>query len=279
MRATPGRLMRAGAGRGHESLPCRYPGGRRKAPLRPGRQRGAVGDGCSRRQAGALRKTTRGNRPPAEPGGGRRGGDGRTRRARRRPDGEAGTPCVGCCRGDRGRPLVRRLLGGRLSGRRLLGRRLLLGGCRRGRRLRSGDRSGDGRLRGRRRRRGPRCRSGRQEREWVEIPLRIGRLAHAQVDVGLVEFGRAARADRADGGALRHLGPLRNGDRAEMRQRDGETAGRVDRDDLATRWNRAGKADSAGCRRDHRRARPRADVDAAMLARRVRVRPVEGERL
>ena len=70
---------------------------------------------------------------------------------------------------------------------------------------------------------------------------------------------------------------LRDGDRAEVRERDGVAVRGLDRHRLAVRGHGSREADRARCRRDHRLAcRVRADVDAAMLARGVRVRLVVG---
>ena len=128
----------------------------------------------------------------------------------------------------------------------------------------------------RRRRREP---DHRQERERVEIPLRVGRGADPEMDVRDVDLRRPARTDRADHRALPHRRAARDRDRAEMRQRDREPVGGVDRDRLAARRNRPREAHRPRGGRAHRRARGRADVDPAVLAARVRVRVVEREPL
>jgi hypothetical protein len=103
-------------------------------------------------------------------------------------------------------PCRRRLRSSDRWGRNLTGRRRRLRarglGCAREGRGRSLDgwrlHLGLG-LRGRRLlRRAPR----RQERQWVDIAVRIGGQADAQIHVRLGPLGLAARADRADGVAL-----------------------------------------------------------------------------
>jgi hypothetical protein len=157
-----------------------------------------------------------------------------------------------------------------LDGRRRCGRRVGRSRSRSGRRI--GCRS--------RRRRG---RQGRrehgQEAERVEIPLRIGARPHAEVDVGPVHLRRAARADGADRSTLRHGRVARDGDRAEVRQRDRQPVGRLDRHRLAARRYGPREADDAGRRRDDGRVRGRRDVDAAVLPARVGMRRVEREAL
>ena len=153
---------------------------------------------------------------------------------------------------------------------------------------------GDRRLRRRRhRRRGRSRRPGRrgrrhhlrrrrehgQKAERIEVPLVVGRGANAEVHVWHVELRGAARPDRADDRSLVDARVARNGDRAEMRQADGEPLGRLDRDRLAVRRHGAGEAHDAGCGREHGSARIGADRDAAVLARGVRVRAVEREGL
>jgi len=64
-----------------------------------------------------------------------------------------------------------------------------------------------------------------------------------------------------------------------MRQADREPARRLDRERLAARRNGAGICDDARRRREHERALVGADGDAAPLARVVRMRAVERERL
>jgi hypothetical protein len=148
--------------------------------------------------------------------------------------------------------------------------------CRQGRRRRS---SRGGRRRGSRGQgRGRRRREQRQQAERVEVALVVRVQADAQVNVRNVELGRPARADRPHRRTLREDGALRDVEGAEMRERDGERVSREDRDALTARGHRPGERHLSGRRRDDRRSRRGADVDAAVLATRVRVRRIERER-
>jgi hypothetical protein len=151
-------------------------------------------------------------------------------------------------------------------------RRLGLGDHRRGRRRRR-------RRRGRRRRlrsglsgglRGRRARAGRQERKRVEIALRIR--GHPDSEVH-------GRPRRRNGRSLADGRSLHDAERAQVRQRDRVSVGRLDRQRHAAARHRAGEADGAGGRRRDRLTLHCADLDPAALARGVRVRAVERERL
>jgi hypothetical protein len=260
--------------------------GLQRAGVRSGRHR-VCGLGrkrlCLSRLANCGRRSRRGD--------GRRGHRGR--RQRRRGDG-----------GRRGRRLSRhRLRGGRLCRRRLSGRRLCRRRLRRRRlrrrrlrrRLRQGRRSGHGlRRHGRRRnglrrfrlrraglrahglrRRGPR----RQERQRVAVALWLGGDTNSQVHERRSDLGVARRPDRRHGVAFCHGGALRHRDGAEVRERDGESRGRLDGEAAAGGRHRPGERHDAGRGGANRRTGAAADVDAAMLARRVRVNGVEEERL
>jgi hypothetical protein len=63
------------------------------------------------------------------------------------------------------------------------------------------------------------CVPGRQERQGIDVPVRVGRATDAQVHIRLGPLGVAARADRADDVALAHLRPDRDPDRAEVDER------------------------------------------------------------
>ena len=130
-----------------------------------------------------------------------------------------------------------------------------------------------------RRRRGSRRREHGQERERIEIALVVRRVANAEVDVRHIELGRTARAYGPDDGALVDARTARDADRAKMREAHGEPGRRLDRERLAVRRHRPREAHDAGSRRKHRRARSRADRDAAVLARVIWMRLIEGERL
>jgi hypothetical protein len=62
--------------------------------------------------------------------------------------------------------------------------------------------------------------SRRQERQRVDVAVRVRRVADAEIDVRLCPDGLAARADRADDVALAEPRPNRDPDRAEVNQRD-----------------------------------------------------------
>jgi hypothetical protein len=150
--------------------------------------------------------------------------------------------------------------------------------CRRGgfRRHRHGRR----RRRGNRRRIGSRGRIRRQEPEWVEVAELVGCQTDPEVDVRNGLLGRSARPHRGDGVTLGDGRALRDDERAEMRERHRVAVGGLDREALATRRHEAGEAHRPARRRDDRIALRRgADVDAAVLARGVRVRLVVRERL
>ena len=70
--------------------------------------------------------------------------------------------------------------------------------------------------------RGRRNRSpDREQRLRVDVPVRVGRQADAQVDVGLRAFRIAAGADRADDVALRDRRPHAKSNRPQVDERDG----------------------------------------------------------
>jgi hypothetical protein len=165
--------------------------------------------------------------------------------------------CRRRCRGGDGRRRCSRVRGRRGNARR--------------RRVHRRARRRSGRRRRRRRER-------RQERERVEIPLVVVRRADAEVDVRDIELGRAARADGSERGTLGDERPLRDGEGAEVRQRDGERVLSGDGERLAARRHGARKRDGARRRRHDRRPVRRTDVDATVLPARVRVRGVERER-
>jgi hypothetical protein len=180
-----------------------------------------------------------------------------------------------------------RLRGHRLGSRR--GRRRWVGGqagvrrrVRRGRcdgvgrRLRRGCRRGRAR---RRRGHARRCRRGRparrQEPERIDVTLLVRRDADAEVDVGHGHLGVAARADRADGIALVDGGAPRDEQRSEMRERDGIAVRGRDRDAQPRARNRARERDRSRRRCGDGRAAIAGDVDAAVLAGRVRMGRIE----
>jgi hypothetical protein len=92
-------------------------------------------------------------------------------------------------------------------------------GCRRCHRYRCSNRrdSGDGCRVCRRRSHRP-C---RQQRQRIDVTLRVACRADAEVHVRLDVIGNTARTDCADERSLGHLRAARNGDRAEVEQRRG----------------------------------------------------------
>lgn len=149
------------------------------------------------------------------------------------------------------------------------------GGDRHGRRNRHRVCGGSGRGRCRLRSDGgPR----REEPQRVDVALRVGRDADAEVDVRLVELGRTARANAAHRRAFGDDDALQHADRAEMDDRDRVAVVGADRHRLAAAGHRPGEGDgSAGGGDDVSPGRV-GDVDAAMLASPVRV-AAERERL
>jgi hypothetical protein len=99
------------------------------------------------------------------------------------------------------------------------------------------------------------------------------------VHVRLRHLDVAARTDRPDAVAFRDRRALLNGDRTEVRQRDGVAVGGRDRYALPGRRNGPRKGDRSRDRRQRRRAGLAADVDPAVLAAREGMGGVEHERL
>jgi hypothetical protein len=286
--------MRAGA-------PC-GPGRRRGAhglrlePLARGRElRRSGGPGRRTRRAGAESRVgvrrrldrrshvrTRTGRGASSPPrrGGRVAGRGtlrlRRRRGGRRPHGAHGDGPGRCRELSRGRARARRCRHDRrsLDRRRVRARRRRRRN--RGRRRRGRSRLGRGigsRAGGRSRRR------RRQELERVDVAVRIGGDTDPEVDGDPVRLGRVGRADDPDRGTLGNGSAARHRHGAEMRQRHGQPVGGRDRDRRAAARQGAREADGAGGRREHGYPRRCADLDAAALPARVRVRRIEGERL
>jgi hypothetical protein len=61
---------------------------------------------------------------------------------------------------------------------------------------------------------------GRQERQGIDVPVRIGRSPDAEIDVRLGPLGLTTGTDRADDVALAQVGPDRDPDRTEVDERD-----------------------------------------------------------
>jgi hypothetical protein len=242
------------------------PGDRRRwAPIRSGavharrRPRAAGDDGSTRAGPGVLHRQV----ARLCPGQGRVGrGRGRALLVHRRAHGR--------CAGSSGR-----------RGRR--SRRLgLLDRCRsragspgrRGFSRRRHDRVG-----GRGRRLAPGGGARRKKRQRIEVALRVGRQAHAELHERLRLLRLATRADRPDAVALGDRHALRHRDRAEVRERHRIALGGGDRHAPARARDRARKAHRTGRRRDDGCPGRCSDVDAAVLTRGVRVRRIEQERL
>jgi hypothetical protein len=230
----------------------RSPGAKDVLPDRPRRRRSSGSGVSTIRGRGPRRRV--GRRCPAGDRGRsrRRGRSGlRDRTCRRRR-------ARGLRRG-RGRRRCRS--GNRISGRRTRSRR------RRGRRgvrrwsgLRIGRRRG---VAARwRRRRLPR----REDRERIDVSLRVGGDADPEVDVGLIELGRSARADAAQRGPFVDPSGLRDCDRAKMHEGDGVAVGGLDGHGLAVARHGSGKRHGPGRWRQHLRAGRPGDVDPAMLS-------------
>jgi hypothetical protein len=91
------------------------------------------------------------------------------------------------------------------------------------------------------------------------------------VHVGRRRHVVGALAHGADGRSLGELGAARYADSAELEEGHRIAVGRLDRDRATAARNGADEGHEAGGRRDHRRSDGRAHIDAAVLARRVRV--------
>jgi hypothetical protein len=139
-------------------------------------------------------------------------------------------------------------------------------------RLRPGRRGTDrSRLRPARRRRARRSLWPRQEKQGIEVAVRLAASPHAQIDVGHRQLGLAAWADRANRHALCDRGAAPNRHGAEMQDGDRVAVLGLDRHGPAADGDGSCEGDDSGCRREHRRPRGRSDVDSAMLAGRVRI--------
>jgi hypothetical protein len=172
-----------------------------------------------------------------------------------------------------------RLPGRRRRGRHLCPRRRRCG-CGHGRRhvdlfrrLRSGHGSRGRRASGswRRSRLGGPGMTRRQKRQRVDVPVRLGRQPNAEMDVRLRDLGVGARGDGANHLAFGDRRAHRNGDRAELQERDRVTVFGADRDCPPGAGHRPGKGDHAGGGRTHVAADRGTDVDSPVLAPAVRI--------
>ena len=148
-----------------------------------------------------------------------------------------------------------------LRGERLPGGR----GCLRGHRCRQSIlRRPNGR--GRRRSRRRRCRIAalRQQRERIEVPLRIVGQPDAEVDVRRTVLRVPGRPDRPDPLAFGDAVVGADQDRAQMEQRDGVAVGCPDRHRLAMRGQPPRERDSSAGRREDGGSSGAVDVDPRM---------------
>jgi hypothetical protein len=68
-----------------------------------------------------------------------------------------------------------------------------------------------------------------EERERIDVPVRVGGQPHAEMDVRLGPFGLATRADRAGDLAFADRGADRKPDRPQVDEGDGVSVLRPDR--------------------------------------------------
>jgi hypothetical protein len=121
------------------------------------------------------------------------------------------------------------------------------------------------------------CRLPRQERQRVDVALFLRRHAHPEIDERLSAVDDAARAHCPDHHALGEVSAAADADGAEVHECGGIAERRLDRDRLAAVRHGTGERDDSLSGRDHVRARRCGEIDAPVLAGRVRVSPVEGK--
>ena len=131
---------------------------------------------------------------------------------------------------------------------------------RHGRRLRDG-------LLGRRGRRRP----GREQAERVDVPVRLGGDADAEVDVRRPGDGVGAFTRDPDDSTLLDGAAASDAHRAELEERDRVAVRGLDRQRSASARDGARERDGARAGRPHLGADGRAEVDAAVLTARVRI--------
>ena len=113
----------------------------------------------------------------------------------------------------------------------------------------------------------------------IEVTLVLRGDADPQVDVRLCYFGGPARSDGSDDGTLVDGHTAEHADRAEVNESHRESVRCLNRHGLATGRHRSCEGNRPACRGEHRSAGGSCDIDAAMLAARVRVRRIEREPL
>ncbi len=117
----------------------------------------------------------------------------------------------------------------------------------------------------------------RQQAKWVDVSIRVGGDPHAEMDMRLQRDCVAALADDTDLCSLGDGRAALDPRRTELEHRHGVAILGCDRDRAAASGHRADEGDGPGGRCDHNAAGRSSDVDAAVLASRVRVR-TDGER-
>ncbi len=114
-------------------------------------------------------------------------------------------------------------------------------------------------------------RGRRQHRQRVDVRVPAARFAHAEVQVWLDGGARAARADRTQALAGRHVRAGSDRERGEVQVRGVEAVGGPHAHGQARRARRAREQHIPACGRHHRRAHRRRNVDPAVLPSGIRV--------
>jgi hypothetical protein len=114
-----------------------------------------------------------------------------------------------------------------------------------------------------------------KQRQRVEVPVGVGREPDPEVDVGLDAFDVSARPDRPDDVALGDQGSVRDRDRPQVDERDGVAVGGPHGEAEPLMRQLPHKRHDPVRRGAHVRPRRGADVDAAVLASRVRIASVD----
>ncbi len=121
-------------------------------------------------------------------------------------------------------------------------------------------------------------RARRQQRQRIDVTLRIARDAHAEVDERLGEIDVAARPHSSDDGAFPDERAPGHTDRPQVDERGGVAERCLDRNCLSAARNRAGERDHSLRRSEDRMTAGRAEIDAAVLTGGVRMGAIERER-
>ena len=111
----------------------------------------------------------------------------------------------------------------------------------------------------------------REKRERIDVPVRIGGQANAEVDVGLRVLRVAAGADRAHDVAFLDRGPGAYSDRSEVDERDRVAVGGANRQAQPLVGQLPDERGDARCGSPNIGTRRRSDVDSPVLAARVRI--------